>query len=139
MKNAATIFLAILGWFSVVTQFYLMMENRITPVGETIIRFISFFTILTNSLVALYFSCLALKVKTGLLSIFTRPGAGTAITVYITIVGLVYQILLRHIWQPTGLQMIVDELLHTVIPFLAIVYWLLFEDKSGLKYKAFSQ
>ena len=40
-----------LGWFSIVGQFVLTIENRQVAVFETIIRFFSFFTILTNLLV----------------------------------------------------------------------------------------
>jgi hypothetical protein len=42
----------------------------------------------------------------------------------ILIVGLVYQVVLG-IWNPTGLQYIVDELLHTVIPLFMLGYWFL--------------
>lgn len=64
-----------------------------------------------------------------------KAGALTAITVYITIVGLVYQVLLRHLWAPTGLQKMVDELLHSVIPVLAIFYWYRYEDRHHVLYR----
>ena len=66
--------------------------------------------------------------------IFLLAGILTAITVYITIVGFIYQIILRGTWQPTGFQRIIDELLHSVIPVLTIIFWYLFENKSALKY-----
>jgi hypothetical protein len=106
-----------------------MIENRVAPMPETIIRFFSFFTILTNSLVAVYFTMQSLQKSS-----FRKPGTLTAVTVYITIVGLVYQVLLRQIWKPTGLQMVVNELLHSVIPLLVILYWYLYEDKIKLRY-----
>jgi hypothetical protein len=68
-------------------------------------------------------------IKKEVQKIFNQPGSLTAITVYITVVGVVYQVALRHLWQPTGFQMIVDELLHTLIPFLVIVYWALYEQR----------
>lgn len=107
-----------------------MMENKTTTVTETIIRFFSFFTILTNTLAAIYFT-------TQIFNYNRRVQAGTltAITVYILIVGFVYQVMLRHIWEPTGLQMIVDELLHSINPLLVILYWYLYEEKQSVKYK----
>lgn len=111
-------------------QFYLIIENRTASVAETIIRFFSFYTILTNILTAVYFTMRAFKVNR-----FNKPGTLSAITVYITIVGAVYQVLLRHLWQPTGLQMIVDELLHTINPILVIIYWYLYEEKQLVKYR----
>ena len=55
---------------------------------------------------------------------------------YITIVGLVYNIILRSLWKPAGLQWIVDELLHSVIPLLFIVLWLFFVPKGKILWKS---
>lgn len=130
MRKKISILFGVFVWFSVVTQFYLMIENRTAPITETIIRFFSFFTILTNALVAVYFTNQIFK-----LNRLSRAGTLTAITVYITIVGAVYQVLLRHIWQPAGLQKIIDELLHTINPILMILFWYLFEEKTLVKYR----
>ena len=130
LQRNLSILFAIIVWFAVLAQFHLIIENRVAPVTETIIRFFSFFTILTNILVAVYFTIKALGRDQ-----LDKAGLLTAITVYITIVGLVYQVLLRHIWQPTGLQMVVDELLHSVNPLLVISYWYLFEKKFFVHYK----
>lgn len=135
MKKKLPILFAIIAWFAVLTQYYLMIENRVASISETTIRFFSFFTILTNLLVAIYFTLIIFKIKNSFLAIINKPWTLTAITVYITCVGLGYQILLRHIWQPTGLQMIVDELLHTLIPIMVIIYWYLYEIKSLATYK----
>jgi hypothetical protein len=125
MKKTLSLLFALITWFAIITQYVLMMDNRVTSITESSIRFFSFFTILTNSLVAIYFSGLLLKAK------FTqKSGTLTAITVYITIVGIVYQIALRHIWDPQGMQWVVDELLHTVIPILVILFWCFYEISS---------
>lgn len=131
MKRKIEIIGSCITWFAVMTQFVLMILNRQTDIPETIIRFFSFFTILTNTLVALYFT----NKITKNLSIFKKRGALTAITSFILIVGLVYQIILRATWNPTGLQLIVDELLHTLIPFYMLIYWLLYAESSNFKLK----
>jgi hypothetical protein len=135
MKRTFSITFAALGWFAVVAQYFIMMENRVESPVETTIRFFTFFTILTNILVATYFTLSALNPNPERTSFIGRPGALTAITLYITIVGLVYQIVLRQIWEPHGLQKIVDELLHSVIPVLTLVYWYLYEQKSDIKFR----
>lgn len=134
MRISLNILFAIIGWFAVISQFILMVENRTTSILEMTIRFVSFFTILTNTLVSIYFTYQIFDRKRKTKNIFNQPGSLTAITIYITVVGLVYQVVLRHIWQPTGLQMIVDELLHTLIPTLVIIYWILYEQKPGLEW-----
>ncbi len=120
--------LALAGWFAVVAQYVLMLNNNTNSVEEATIRFFSYFTILTNIIVATYFTALLLGAR-----ITHTKGVLSAITIYILIVGLVYQVALRHIWDPQGLQKLVDELLHSVIPLGALIYWSVFE-KKGLGY-----
>jgi len=135
MKRILLLIITVLAWFAVLTQLVLMIQNRVADMGETIIRFFSFFTILTNLLVAVYFLYQLLKTNPARNSIFNHRSFLTAVTVYITLVGLVYQIALRNTWHPTGMQMIVDELLHSVIPVLVIIYWIKVQDKTQLFWK----
>jgi hypothetical protein len=132
MKKTLTVIFAIVGWMAVLLQYYLIMDNRVASALETTIRFFSFFTILTNALAAIYFTSRVTTRTAGKVNFFDKPGVLTAITVYITIVGIVYQVVLRHIWEPTGLQMLVDELLHSVMPIFVIVFWFLYEAKGAL-------
>lgn len=135
MKRNISIFIAILAWAAVLLQYDLMLQNRTASIGETTIRFFSFFTILTNLLVALYFTLNIIKQKGGVFSMLHKPGALTAVTVYITVVGLVYQVVLRQTWSPTGLQRLVDELLHSVIPLIVILFWYFYENKSLVEFR----
>ncbi len=129
MRKLLAIVFAISTWFAVIVQFFLMLQNRVASVPETIIRFFSFFTILTNALVAIYFTGQAFNIR------FTnKAGVLTAVTVYIFIVGIVYQVLLRQIWQPTGMQQVVDEMLHTFNPLVVMLYWYLYEKKEEIHY-----
>jgi hypothetical protein len=127
---------AITGWFSVISQFYLILANRVVPVPETVIRFFSYFTVLTNILVAFFFTILLLKPASAPGAFFSRPGVLTAVTAYITFVCIAYNLLLRHVWNPEGFQLIVDELLHVLIPLLSVLYWLIFVPKAGLQWKS---
>ena len=135
IKTIFSVKLFIISWFAVLTQYYLMQENSDASALETTIRFFSFFTILTNTLVALYYTAEVFKITNGPLNFSKKPGVLTAITTYIFIVGLVYQILLRQLWHPEGLQRLVDELLHTLIPLAVVIYWSLYQNKSLLNYK----
>lgn len=110
-----------------------MLRNRQADVIETIFRFFSFFTILTNILVALFFTVSAFNLKRKPFNVLIAKGSLTAITAFILIVGIVYQVALRNVWNPTGLQRIVDELLLTIIPLLMLAYWLFFFRKSDLQ------
>jgi hypothetical protein len=52
------------GWFALVAQFFLAIDNRTAPVGETAIRYISYFTIEANGLATLGFTVLLLARRT---------------------------------------------------------------------------
>ena len=132
MKRKLAILFALIGWFAIITQFVLMIEHRTISIAETTLRFFSFFTILTNILVAIYFTCIA-SLKNQESKLISKSGILTAVTAYITMVGLVYQIALRHVWAP-GLMLIVDELFHSVIPVLVIIFWYLYETTKVVKY-----
>jgi hypothetical protein len=134
MKKTLALSGASLGWLAILTQYYLSCQNPDLSIGESSIRFFSFFTILTNILVAVYFTIQVTAKKTKLWRVSNQAGTLTAVTVYILVVGLVYQTVLRQIWHPKGLQMLVNETLHGLIPLLTIVFWYLYENKSAIKW-----
>lgn len=128
-RNALNIIGAAVGWFAVIGQLILIILNRQANVFETVIRFFSYFTILTNILVACYFTVQILNLKT--LGFLKTNTSLTAITAFILVVCLVYQFVLRFIWEPTGWQFVIDELLHTLIPIYVLVYWFFYVKLSG--------
>jgi len=132
MKRFLSLLFCFTGWFALTVQYYLMLETSKLLFWETTARFFSYFTIVTNLLVTVYFTYQALRNNP------TKPensGILSAVTVYILMVGLIYQILLRQTWNPEGMQRIVDETLHTVIPVLVLVYWFFYENKKALNYR----
>ncbi len=126
---------SIIGWFAILLQFYLILENRTASVPETIARYFTFFTILTNILVAICFTSLLLKSDSKIGKLLSKPESLSAVTVYIVVVGLVYNIILRFLWNPIGWQKLADELLHSVIPFLFLLFWIIFVPKKSLQWK----
>lgn len=139
MQKRSTRFIALIGaligWFAIFAQLYLIIINRVVSVPGTLFRFFSYFTIDTNILVALCFTFIFLGNRSRLGKLFSKPATITALTVYITIVGIVYNTILRLTWNPQGLAMVVSEILHSVIPVLFILFWVIFAPTEGLKYK----
>ena len=86
--------------------------------------FFGFFTILTNLLCALITSAhLVRSRRHGTGSFFRQPWLITSAAASIAIVGSVYFLVLRRLWQPTGLQLWVDAALHYAVPLLFLVFW----------------
>lgn len=65
---------------------------------------------------------------------FTKPETITAVTLYILIVGIIYNAMLRFLSHPRGLLSLVDELLHVVIPLSFFFFWWLFLDKIEIRW-----
>lgn len=125
-KKLLALILATITWFAVVLQLYITEGS--------IFNFISYFTILSNILVALTLTFCSLLSSTKLGIYFTSVKTQSAIALYIFIVGLVYNFVLRGIWQPTGWQLIVDNLLHVVVPVLYVLYWFIFTPRGKLNW-----
>ena len=122
---------ALLAWFALMLQLYLVIVQSppgLAMLGE-LITYFSFFTILTNLLVALVFTAVAMRAAA-----FSSPSVQGGTAVYIAIVGIVYQLLLRQLWNPQGAQLLADMLLHAVIPLGYVVYWLIFAPRTGLRW-----
>ncbi len=120
-----------LTWFALTVQFIIMMQSGVTGVTDSIIRFFTYFTILSNGLTALSFTASLFNFS----PFFSSFKVQTAIAVYISIVAIVYNSVLRFIWEPTGLQRLIDELLHVVNPFIFVLYWYMIQIKMSLAYR----
>jgi hypothetical protein len=128
---------ALLGWFALLLQLYLILAQ--SPAGAlamvgTVITYFSFFTILTNILVALVFTAAVFGRGTGWGQFFCRPSVQAGAAAYIAIVGIVYRLLLRQLWNPQGMQWVADVILHDVLPVGYVVYWLVFGPRTGLRW-----
>ena len=127
---------AVITWFAVIVQFYLLMKNNPAPTAlEKVLRFFGYFTVDTNILVALSFTFIALNSNSNLARFFRKASTVTAITAYIIIVGITYNVFLRSTWNPQGLQKLVDELLHSVVPIMYVIFWVAFVFAKQLKWK----
>jgi hypothetical protein len=104
--------IALTGWFSLLLQLNILLQNATAnglSKGEATVRFFSYFTIQTNLLVAVSLTLQIFKPGSLAGRFFSRSATSTAIAVYILIVGLDYNTVLRFLWQPEGLQKWVDD------------------------------
>jgi len=114
---------AAMTWFAVIVQFYLLMKNNPAPTTlEKVLRFFGYFTVDTNILVALSFTFIALQSNSNLGRFFRKVSTVTAITAYIIIVGITYNVFLRSTWNPQGMQKLVDEKLKWKDSFPWLIY-----------------
>lgn len=137
-RRCFTLLAASLGWAGLAIQLYLIFIARWADQASLLgglVRFFSFFTVLSNTLVAIALSCALSAGQSAGHRFFRNPVVCAGIAASIALVGIAYNILLRHLWQPQGWQRVADELLHDVMPILFVLYWALYVPKGMVRLK----
>ena len=127
--------IALLAWCALAAQTDLTIHRmalRGFDTIEVIGRLTAYLTNLTVLLVALTFTCVALRVRAWPGRFLSAPATVSAVTVYIVFVGITYNLLLRHLWTPHGYRALLNESLHSLIPLLCAAYWLLYVPRFAL-------
>lgn len=131
-----TLLAAITAWFALAGQMalslYARWQDQASLLGG-LINYFSYFTVLTNTLVAIVLTSAASRSQSSLARCFRRPGVSAGVAVSIVVVGVAYSALLRNAWAPQGFQWLVNELLHDVMPPLFALWWWLSADKGRLR------
>lgn len=119
--------LAIAALGTMVVRVQLNMAEHDRSVAEAIWAVMRYFTHWTNSLVGVAMALIALgrRVSASFLS---------CLMMAMILVSGVYYGLLYEPGANSGIEHVVDVMLHTVVPLATAVYWLVFLDKSGLRY-----
>ncbi|MDI3271138.1 Pr6Pr family membrane protein [Pseudomonas sp. MDT1-16] len=127
---------AVLGWTGLAIQLYLIFYSRWTLAASLLgglVSFFSYFTVLTNTLVATVLTCELTSRESAARRWFLQSWVSSGIAVSIAVVGLAYNVLLRHLWHPQGWQWLADELMHDVMPLLFLAYWWFCVPKGTLR------
>lgn len=126
---------------SLIGQYWLLIRLTLDTPGPLLatVRFLSYFTILSNLLVTATCAVAvfggASRLARWLASVRVRGGIALAIGV----TGTVYVTILRHLWQPQGAQWWVDSGLHYATPALYLAWWLLALPHGGLSWRDWSR
>ncbi|MEI6312437.1 MAG: Pr6Pr family membrane protein [Bacteroidota bacterium] len=142
MKSAtkSTTIFATLGaftcFYAVFSQYIIRLYNYDTPVWQLTLNHFSFFTILTNLLVGIFFTSQIFSSNNKWNQFFSNPNIATSITVYISLVGLIFNLLLRKTYHPSGIEGVNNNLLHVIIPLATIYYWYMCIRKERIKYES---
>ena len=124
--------LSALAGSAVLVQFYLSLLGAGGTVGgvfRTTVVFFSFFTILSNTAVAIAAGRVAWRSD----GVFARPRGATAIAVNLTVVLVIYELLLRRLWDPRGLALVIDTIFHDVVPLATVGLWAACVPKGTLR------
>jgi hypothetical protein len=123
IRTGLALVAAVAAWGGLVLQLYLIIR-QVTADGGTagfaIWRYVGYFTIIVNGVVAQVATAMAFRPGSPLAGPRPRLVAASAVAV----VGITYSVALRHVWDPKGLAAVADHTLHDVSPVLFLVAWL---------------
>lgn len=123
LRAILVLLLALLAWAAVSMQLWVLVDAALAS-GKTALSgvrvFLSYFTILTNLLVAVVATA-AIRTQPSP-SFFYNPSIVGCATTSIVLVGLGYHLLLRDVWSPQGVAWWANILLHYVVPLGAVLH-----------------
>lgn len=127
IANAAVALFAATG----VVLHYVVVLGHSGEVALRTVRFFSYFTILTNIVVAV--GACGIAFGSGRLAAMAgRPSWRAAVTLHILVVALIYHLLLRDIALPGAIGWTANMLVHQLVPTAWILCWLAFPAHGGI-------
>ncbi|MET0936140.1 MAG: Pr6Pr family membrane protein [Luteibacter sp.] len=127
------IVVAAIAWPTLLFQYWLMLWGG--PPLEMTVRFFSFFTILSNVMVALVATSAATGGNWAPLRFWRSPRIRGLAALSITVTFLVYATILAGQWHPQGPQLVVDRSLHYILPVLYAFWWITLLPHGALVWK----
>jgi hypothetical protein len=112
-----------IAWLGLGLQFYFTLQTSLArglAPAIVIVRYFSYFTILANLLAALALTFASGSATVSVGRFFAKALVQAGIAVDIALVFLGYNLLLRHVWNPQGLERLADEVLHVATPVLYV-------------------
>ncbi|HEY2531950.1 MAG TPA: Pr6Pr family membrane protein [Xanthobacteraceae bacterium] len=129
--------LTALAWLGVLLQLYLSLHSSIENgkgIVGGVVSYFGYFTILTNFLVCISLTVPLIAPASSAGRFFARADVTAGVTTSIVFVGIAYHILLRNVWNPQGLNVISNDLLHYITPILFLAYWWFYSPKGALRW-----
>ncbi len=136
-NRAVVVTLTALAWFGVLLQLYLSLHSAIANgrgAARGLVSYFGYFTILTNLLVCISLTMPLAAPASAPGRFFARSDVTAWVATSIVFVGLAYHILLRNVWNPQGLNLIANDVLHYLTPVLFLAYWWFCFPKGALRW-----
>lgn len=129
---------AIAGFSGVGIQFYFTLMRKLAE-GHSVLysvnHFYSYFTIITNTLLAVLLAGLVMFPKSRLSLWFQKSSVNGAMALYILIVGMIYYALLHNPDKPFSFEVVATHLLHGFVPSAYFMLWFFNFRQLDLKYR----
>ncbi|MEO7367932.1 MAG: Pr6Pr family membrane protein [Gemmatimonadaceae bacterium] len=137
ISRAEALFLfiaSIVAWSGIFLQVWLSTVT-FGSVLPAIWRLVSYFTILTNIITAVFFTMRFVKRNQSPPNWTQSDSVATCVCANIVFVGLGFILLLARLYSFEGLAWLTNALFHYVTPALGLIFWLAFVRSGALKWK----
>lgn len=118
---------AAVAWTALLVQLPLSIQGGVAK-GDSVARaaadYFSFYTILTNLLVALSLTVPGVAPRSAAGRMLGHPLTRWTAAAAILVVGIAYHVLLSQLYNPTGVEALTDLGFHYVVPALYALTWL---------------
>jgi len=128
VKTSRTaVFLALVGWASLAAQLVLSVQHQMR-LGHSaafgVFMYAGYYTILTNLFCAIVATAFVKpRASSSRWAAWREPWVVTAAAVSIVMVGLIFHVLLRAQYQPTGIAAVTNLIHHYIVPIVFAVFW----------------
>ncbi len=128
--------IAVCGWAALLTELAMSLESALAhgiALPQALFLFLRFFTILTNIGIAVLMTWTAGRlIMRGSLP---PPGVYNAALAYAGVTCVTYELLLRGLWSPRGVQFYSDLTMHDVVPATMLLFWLSYAPRSNAHWR----
>lgn len=118
--------IALIVLVTLIVRLQLNMQATGNSLPEAIWVVYRFFTVWTNTLIGVLCGWVFLTGN-------KAPKVSAGMVLAISLVGIVYHILLAQLVDYSGLEALVDQSFHTVVPCVFVLWWVVVEDKTTLR------
>jgi len=131
------LFVGFLAWIGIIIRFIVGVfdvmggEDPLSYFGNSF----SYYTFQTNLMVAIWLTIAIIRGEQEKRPLIMHPIIHGAICLYITTTFLIFTIFLSASYQPTGLEIISNLLMHYVVPIAFIIEWVISEMQIKYKYQ----
>jgi len=135
MKAGLRLLSAVVAVIGLYLSFNYSLHSRIPELIPRTVHFLSFFTILTNASIVLAMALPAVAGSSAPARFLERPPVRTAIAGYIIVVAAVYHVVLAPLWDPKGLNLVAQIILHTIVPLAFMLDWLVYTRRGFVSWR----
>jgi len=119
--------LAAFGWAALITQLVLSVQHQMR-LGHSaafgVFMYTGYYTILTNLFCTIVATAFCKSHAPGSRwAAWHKPWVITAAAVSIVLVGLIFHVLLRAKYQPTGVAAFTNVIHHYIVPIVFVIFW----------------